>query len=68
MDQRGLFWPDVESAIDDAREARSPGTDRYGRPMWNVRGPATTGDEIEIVCAIETDASGTEFITLYWSD
>ena len=31
-----------------------------------ISGEAAFGGDIEIVCAIEVDESGTEFITLYW--
>jgi hypothetical protein len=68
MAQRSLFWPDVEAVIDDPTEVRSQGMDDYNRPKWIIRGAATTGDEIEIVCAVETDEAGMEFITLYWED
>ena len=30
--------------------------------------PAAFGGDIEIVCAIETDETDMEFITLYWED
>jgi len=66
MQQRGLFWPDVVAAIEDPGEVRSGGVDNYGRPKWIVCGDAATGDQIEIVCAMELDERETEFITLYW--
>ena len=68
MQQRGLFWPDVEAVICDPQDVRSQSLDRYHRPKWVIRGEAATGDEVEIVCAIEIDESETEFITLYWED
>lgn len=68
MDQRGLFWTDVQAVIDDPEDVRSQGMDRYGRAKWVVSGEAATGDSIEIVCAIELDETETEFITLYWDD
>jgi len=68
MAQRSLFWPDVEAVIDDPSEVRSHGMDDYNRPKWIISGEVTTGDEIEIVCAVETDETETEFITLYWED
>ena len=66
MEQRGLFWPDVEAVIDDPRDVRAQGLDDYDRPKWIISGEAAFGGEIEIVCAIELDESGAEFITLYW--
>ena len=68
MEQRGLFWPDVQAVIDDPQEVRSEGMDSDDRPKWIICGDATTGDEIGIVCAIEIDQTQTEFITLYWED
>jgi hypothetical protein len=66
MEQRGLFWSDVLMVLDDPSHVRSQGMDRYNRPKWIMSGDTPTGDEIEIVCAIETDESETEFITIYW--
>ena len=68
MEQRGLFWPDVLAVIDTPRTMRPEGTDQYHRPKWILSGPAANGDLIEIVCALEIDQAGTEFITLYWND
>jgi len=68
MVQRGLFWSDVQLVIDEPQEVRSQGMDTYYRPKWIIRGEAATGDEIEIVCAVEIDETETEFITLYWDD
>jgi hypothetical protein len=68
MVERGLFWTDVQAVIGDPSEVRSQGTDDYDQPKWIIGGEALTGDEIEIVCAVEIDESETEFITLYWDD
>ena len=68
MDQRGLFWPDVQAIIDQPLEVRSQGVDRYDRPKWIISGENAFGDEIEIVCAIEIDETETEFITIYWEN
>lgn len=68
MEERGLFWPDVQAVIDAPADVRSDELDRYGHPKWIICGEAATGDQIEIVCAIEIDERGTEFITLYWED
>ena len=68
MEERGLFWPDVQVVIDDPTGVRSQGVDRYGRPKWIICGEAATDDEIEAVCAIEIDETETEFITLYWEN
>ncbi len=66
MEQRGLFWPDVEAVIYDPGDVQSQGMDDYNRPKWIISGEAATGEEIEIVCAVEIDE--TEFITLYWEN
>jgi hypothetical protein len=68
MQQRGLFWPDVEAVIDASTDVRAHGMDRYDRPKWSIRGDAAYGGEIKIICAIELDELQTEFITLYWDD
>lgn len=71
MEQRCLFWGDVQAAIDDPTDVHTPGLDDYGRQKWIIRGGAAAGDPIEIVCAIEAtevDGEQTEFITLYWED
>ena len=68
MEQRGLFWPDVVAVIEEPAGIRSQGRDRFGRSKWVISGEAATGDEIEIVCALELDQTETEFITLYWDD
>lgn len=68
MEQRGLFWPDVQAVIYAPSEMELQGMDDFDRPKWIIRGEAATGGEIEIVCAIENDDSETEFITLYWEN
>jgi len=68
MVQRGLFWADVEAVIGDPSAVRSQGMDEYNRPKWIIGGQAMTGDEVEIVCAVEIDDTETEFIALYWGD
>ena len=68
MQQRGLFWPDAQAIIEDPREVRPQGLDSFDRPKWIIRGEAVGAGEIEIVCAIESDESGTEFLTIYWED
>ena len=66
MEQRSLFWPDVEAVIDHPQDVRSQGMDEYNRAKWVVTGEAADGHEIGIVCAIESNEDGTEFITIYW--
>lgn len=68
MDERGLFWPDVQAVIDAPEDVRSRGVDEFGRPKWTVCGKAAFDEDIEIVCAIELDDTETEFITIYWED
>ena len=68
MHERGLFWPDVQAVVDAPDDVRSQGTDVYDRPKWIIRGIAALDEDIEIVCALETNESGAEFITLYWED
>jgi hypothetical protein len=68
MDERGLFWPDVLAVLDSPAAVADEGPDDYGRHKWKVAGRATDGLELEIVCALDTDAAVriTVFITVYW--
>jgi hypothetical protein len=68
MQQRSLFWPDVQAVIDDPEDVRSQGTDEYNRPKWIVSGEAADGNGVHVVCAIDADDDGTEFITIFWED
>ena len=38
MDERGLFWPDVQTILDDPTDVRDGGADRWDRPKWIVKG------------------------------
>jgi hypothetical protein len=68
MGQRGLFWPDVQAAIENARDVRSQGLDDDDRTKWIIAGEAAYGGAIEIVCVVEVDESETEFVTLFWEN
>ena len=69
LEERFLFWPDVEAVVDDPADVESKGLDDFGRPNWAVSGEAADGGDIEIICAVETDGDrGTTFVTLYWED
>ena len=70
MDRRGLFRPDIQAAICSPSDVRDDGADRFARPRWIVRGKATDGLEIGIVCVLDVDDRGvvTVFITAYWSE
>ena len=68
MDQRGVVWPDLLTAIDNPDEVHSGGLDEAGRPKWLVAGQAADGLDVELVCALDEDDDGhtTVFITVYW--
>ena len=68
MDERGLFWPDIEAVLDSAQTAEDDGQDRFGRDKWRVRGQTTDRLDLEIVCVLDHDESGKliVFITAYW--
>ena len=68
MEERGLFWPDVQAVIDEPKDVALLGIDQYGRSKLTIRGAAAFGGDIQIVCAIEIDETNAEFITLYWED
>lgn len=63
-----MFWLDVETVLCDPQDVGAQGMDKYDRPKWIIRGEATNGDGIEIICAVEFDETETEFITLYWEE
>jgi hypothetical protein len=69
MDQRGLFWPDVQAVVDSARHVHDGGLDAFGRPKWCLAGETTDGLELEIVCALDRDKDGRliVLITVYWN-
>lgn len=67
MSERGLFWADVLSVVEDVSDVRTDGTDEYDRERWFFKGMATANAEIEILCVFESD--GTESVicwTIYW--
>jgi hypothetical protein len=68
MDERGLYWPDIRAVLASASAVEDEGTDDFGRPKWRVAGRATDRLELEIICALDTDAAGcvTVFITAFW--
>ena len=70
MDGRGLFWPDIRTVVDDPSQVRDGGPDEHGRQTWILRGKATEGSEIELVCAMDHDEKGdfVVLITVYWDE
>lgn len=68
LDERGLFWSDVLTAIEEPTRVRSDGLDSAGRARWVLSGPSTGGTPIGIVCAIGRDRTGVlkVFVTLFW--
>jgi hypothetical protein len=67
MDERGLFWPDVLAVIERPADVRNGGPEKWGRPKWIVAGQSAAGDNLELVCVLDTDEHGnlTLFITMY---
>jgi len=70
MDGRGLFWPDILAVVDGPVQVRDPGVDEHARQKWRLRGTATDGAFIEIVCAMDRDEKGdfVVLITVYWDE
>lgn len=68
MDERGLFWPDVQAVLDSAQAVEDDGADDYGRDKWRVRGQTTDRLDLEVVCVLDRDETGklAVFITAYW--
>jgi hypothetical protein len=67
MDERGMFWPDVQAVVDSPASIRDGGLEQCGRPKWILSGTAADGLSIEMVCVLDTDERGelTVFITIY---
>ncbi|RIK67094.1 MAG: hypothetical protein DCC65_07690 [Planctomycetota bacterium] len=67
MDDRGLFWSDVLTILDDPSAVKASGRDRFNRPKWIIGGTAVDGLRFDLVCALDVDKSGdvTVFITAY---
>ncbi len=70
MDERGLFWPDVQAVIDHPKSVRNAGLDDYGRPRWLVAGKTTDRLNLELVVVIDQDDDGNlvVLITIYFED
>jgi hypothetical protein len=69
MDQRILFWPDVQALVASARRIYDAGLDELGRPKWRLPGKTTDGLDLEIICVLDRNEHGilTIFITAYWT-
>lgn len=67
MDERGLFWWDVQAAIGLLSGVRHCRGDNLGRTKWIIDGKATDSTVIEIVYGPGDDRGHQMvFITLYW--
>lgn len=66
LDQRGMVWPDVLTAIERPGDVQDGGHDRHGRPKWIIAGPAADGQPVELVCVIDKAENDTLFVTIYW--
>jgi hypothetical protein len=67
LDQRGLFWPDVQAVLDKPASVRPAGRDDWGRDKWLVLGRVVDGLDLEIVCVLDLDEAGdlVVFITIH---
>ncbi len=70
MDERGLFWADVEAVIDSPSRIGADGHDDFGRDRWLIAGIATDGLDLELLCVLDKDDQGNTivFITIYWDN
>jgi len=70
MDERGLFWPDIQCVLAAPSDVRDGGKDDLGRPKWIIAGKATDGLKLEIVCVLDVDDEGNlaVFVTAYWNE
>lgn len=69
MEDRGLFWADIQAVLDLAQAVEDDGLDKFGRPKWRVRGTTTDRLNLEIVCVLGRDERGqlAVVITAYWN-
>jgi hypothetical protein len=67
LQERVAFWPEVLSILDEPTEVRDGGPDEVGRPKWILRGRSTAGQELELVCRLESDQRRNRvvFVTIY---
>jgi len=65
--ERGLIWVDVLTVLESPTGVRGGKLDPFGRPKWLVAGSAISGEPVEVVCVLDTNAYGdvTVFITVY---
>ncbi|MBL4700654.1 MAG: DUF4258 domain-containing protein [Phycisphaeraceae bacterium] len=70
MDERGVFWPDIQAVIDHPKSVRDAGVDQYDRPRWLVAGKTTDLLNLEMVVVIDHDDDGNLvlLITIYYED
>lgn len=70
MDQRGLFWPDVQTVLDRPADVRAAGRDDWNREKWIIAGNTTSGQNVELVCVLDVDEDGefVLFVTAYWTE
>lgn len=68
MDERGLFWPDVQAVIDSPSDVQDEGQDSFGRPRWLLSGTTTDRCDVQLLCVLDADDEGNRvvFITIYW--
>ena len=69
MDERGLFWPDIQAVVATPSDIEGDGEDKYGRPRWVLSGSSTDGLKLTVVCVLDIDEQGevAVFITVHWA-
>lgn len=70
LDQRGLFWPGVQSLLDSPSSVRFGRRDEWDRDKWLISGRAADGQDLEVVRVLDVDEHGETvvFITVYWKE
>jgi hypothetical protein len=58
MDERGLFWGDILTAIEAPRLVRGDGYDVNGHDRWIIHGNTANDDSVALVCTLQLDDAG----------
>ena len=68
MDERSLFWPDVQAVVDAPTQVRADGCDDYDRARWLIIGKTPDSLRIQIVAVLDQDDGGhwTVLFTLHY--
>lgn len=68
LNERLMFWPDVQEVLDAPSCIETDGVDKYGRDRLFFNGMTTGKAEVEILVVFENDGTDSViFWTIYWN-